>query len=207
MGESDERRFSFTRHIPFTLLSLVILSCFAIIFFRRVSFELTTDVPLLSIRGVLNDGNTSNVKSNIVINNTQLEYMKRRNSLVNWDDWLTEDDREVVDDADKNGTVIDFIIAGFPKCGTTTMEANLGNIAPMPIADVVRVFCDGLLLFLLDACVGSQVSLLPLKYSVLACHKPYGMLTGTGQISFLTKTEEMIQSYTGVQSVRPQSMT
>eukprot|EP00977_Amphora_coffeiformis_P017073 scaffold5479_cov199-Amphora_coffeaeformis.AAC.12 len=38
--------------------------------------------------------------------------------------------------ADQNGTILDFAIAGFPKCGTTTLEANLGYLAPMPIADV-----------------------------------------------------------------------
>jgi len=31
---------------------------------------------------------------------------------------------------------LDFAIVGWPKCGTTTMEANLGAIAPLPIADV-----------------------------------------------------------------------
>lgn len=40
------------------------------------------------------------------------------------------------ENADKDGPILDFAIIGFPKCGTTTMEANLGNIAPMPIADV-----------------------------------------------------------------------
>lgn len=63
------------------------------------------------------------------------EYMKRRNRLVLWNDWIT-DRNEVVDDADANGPVLDFVIAGFPKCGTTTMEANLSGLAPMPISDV-----------------------------------------------------------------------
>jgi hypothetical protein len=39
-------------------------------------------------------------------------------------------------DADAKGPILDFVIAGFPKCGTTTLEANLGYYAPMPIADV-----------------------------------------------------------------------
>eukprot|EP00521_Asterionellopsis_glacialis_P008979 CAMPEP_0195286080 /NCGR_PEP_ID=MMETSP0707-20130614/3672_1 /TAXON_ID=33640 /ORGANISM="Asterionellopsis glacialis, Strain CCMP134" /LENGTH=439 /DNA_ID=CAMNT_0040345673 /DNA_START=210 /DNA_END=1529 /DNA_ORIENTATION=+ len=38
--------------------------------------------------------------------------------------------------ADAQGPILDFVIAGFPKCGTTSMEANLGYLAPMPIADV-----------------------------------------------------------------------
>jgi hypothetical protein len=39
-------------------------------------------------------------------------------------------------DADAKGPILDFVIAGFPKCGTTTLEANLGYYAPMPVADV-----------------------------------------------------------------------
>jgi hypothetical protein len=38
--------------------------------------------------------------------------------------------------ADADGPILDFVIAGFAKCGTTTMQANLGLIAPMPVADV-----------------------------------------------------------------------
>jgi hypothetical protein len=38
--------------------------------------------------------------------------------------------------ADANGPILDFVIASFAKCGTTTIQANLGLIAPMPIADV-----------------------------------------------------------------------
>ena len=38
--------------------------------------------------------------------------------------------------ADEEGPVLDFLISGWPKCGTTTLEANLGHYAPMPIADV-----------------------------------------------------------------------
>lgn len=34
--------------------------------------------------------------------------------------------------ADENGPILDFVIAGFPKCGTTTLEANLGYLAPLP---------------------------------------------------------------------------
>jgi hypothetical protein len=38
--------------------------------------------------------------------------------------------------ADENGVIIDFVIAGFPKMGTTTLMANLGHLAPMPVADI-----------------------------------------------------------------------
>jgi hypothetical protein len=40
--------------------------------------------------------------------------------------------------ADWEGPWLDFVIAGFPKCGTTTLMATLGQLAPMPIKDV----CD-----------------------------------------------------------------
>lgn len=38
--------------------------------------------------------------------------------------------------SDRSGPILDFVIAGWPKCGTTTLQANLGRYAPMPIADV-----------------------------------------------------------------------
>jgi len=38
--------------------------------------------------------------------------------------------------ADKNGPILDFVIAGFPKTGTTTLMANLGTLAPMDVGDI-----------------------------------------------------------------------
>ena len=38
--------------------------------------------------------------------------------------------------ADKQGMVLDFAVIGYPKCGTTTMIANLGQLAPIPAADI-----------------------------------------------------------------------
>lgn len=61
------------------------------------------------------------------------DYRKHR--LEQWDSWFVKQDH-VKDNADANGTIMDFVIAGFPKCGTTTMEGNLGALAPMPVADV-----------------------------------------------------------------------
>lgn len=37
-----------------------------------------------------------------------------------------------------DGPWIDFIIGGHPKTGTTTIMANLGQVAPMPIEDICR---------------------------------------------------------------------
>jgi len=39
-------------------------------------------------------------------------------------------------DADKRGMVLDFAVIGYPKCGTTTMIANLGRLAPIPAEDI-----------------------------------------------------------------------
>ena len=36
---------------------------------------------------------------------------------------------------DKDGPWLDFMIAGHPKCGTTTLVANLANVAPMKVKD------------------------------------------------------------------------
>ncbi len=42
------------------------------------------------------------------------------------------DDKDVL----KNGPILDFAVVGMPKCGTTTVMANLAKLAPMPIADL-----------------------------------------------------------------------
>lgn len=59
----------------------------------------------------------------------------RKHRFEQWDSWFDDQD-EVKDNADANGTILDFVIAGFAKCGTTTMEGNLGALAPMPLKDV-----------------------------------------------------------------------
>ena len=51
-----------------------------------------------------------------------LEYY-RKHRLEQWDSWFETKDK-VKDNADANGTILDFVIAGFPKCGTTTMEGK-----------------------------------------------------------------------------------
>jgi len=43
---------------------------------------------------------------------------------------------ELKTNADKNGPIIDFIVAGNPKSGTTTLSNNLALIAPMPTGDM-----------------------------------------------------------------------
>jgi len=38
--------------------------------------------------------------------------------------------------ADSSSMVLDFAVIGYPKCGTTTMIANLGQLAPIPAGDI-----------------------------------------------------------------------
>mmetsp|Transcript_12228 Transcript_12228/g.17053 ORF Transcript_12228/g.17053 Transcript_12228/m.17053 type:complete len:415 (-) Transcript_12228:88-1332(-) len=62
-------------------------------------------------------------------------YRQRRPQ--HFSSWYESNKTDVLKpNADAQGPILDFIIAGFPKCGTTSMEANLGHIAPMPVGDV-----------------------------------------------------------------------
>ena len=71
----------------------------------------------------------------IVSEYTSQEYMRDRSKyFYSW--YEGNNTKKLLHNADINGTILDFIIAGFPKCGTTTMMANLGYIAPMPVSDV-----------------------------------------------------------------------
>jgi len=49
---------------------------------------------------------------------------------------------------DKEGPWLDFMIAGHPKTGTTTLVANLANIAPMKIKDFCTSTMNGLLRYI-----------------------------------------------------------
>ena len=37
---------------------------------------------------------------------------------------------------DEDRPTLEFAIIGFAKCGTTSMEGNLHQLAPMPVADI-----------------------------------------------------------------------
>jgi hypothetical protein len=64
-------------------------------------------------------------------------YNYLQNRSDNFHSWFAHNKTDVLHpNADDDGPILDFMIAGFAKCGTTTMEANLGTIAPMPIGDV-----------------------------------------------------------------------
>lgn len=71
---------------------------------------------------------------------TQGKYISneyRRDRINHYESWFEPDDQgKLRPNADQNGPILDFAVIGFPKCGTTTVEANLGRVAPLPIADV-----------------------------------------------------------------------
>ena len=65
------------------------------------------------------------------------QYREERSKNLNFYSWFEGNTTDrLKPSADINGTILDFAISGFAKCGTTSMEANLGYLAPMPIADV-----------------------------------------------------------------------
>lgn len=56
----------------------------------------------------------------------------RRTRAYNATFWFTEVGNELKDNADADGPILDYIIAGHPKTGTTTMEDNLAYLTPIP---------------------------------------------------------------------------
>eukprot|EP00979_Chaetoceros_neogracilis_P019345 scaffold12177_cov287-Chaetoceros_neogracile.AAC.1 len=84
---------------------------------------------------VADGGNTQSVSDYGTTIYANTEYRKTR--MKNFNSWFKGNKTDkLLPNADENGTILDFAIVGFPKCGTTTLEANLGYLAPMPIADV-----------------------------------------------------------------------
>ena len=83
---------------------------------------------------------TTHISSRPVDNFLTKEYRKRR--IDTFDTWFktAKNRSKLIENADEKGPLLDFVIAGFPKCGTTTMSANLRRVAPMPSGD----FCKGL---------------------------------------------------------------
>jgi len=83
---------------------------------------------------VEDDGRTKTVQIDNDVNANK-EYM--RNRIKNFDSWFKGNKTDkLLPDADENGTIMDFAVVGFPKCGTTTLEANLGYLSPMPVSDI-----------------------------------------------------------------------
>jgi hypothetical protein len=79
-----------------------------------------------------NDKNDNNRSNNQLKN----QKKNRWNTKINFQN-STEVDTIYTED--NEGPWLDFVIAGHPKCGTTTLVANLAMIAPMKIKD----FCVG----------------------------------------------------------------
>jgi len=88
---------------------------------------------------VANDGRTKAVPEyySKIDNNAHAKKEYMRNRIKNFDSWFQGNKTDkLLPDADVNGTIMDFAVVGFPKCGTTTLEANLGYLAPMPVSDI-----------------------------------------------------------------------
>ncbi|KAG7364413.1 hypothetical protein IV203_037615 [Nitzschia inconspicua] len=67
----------------------------------------------------------------------QIEWMKNRTAYFHSFYEIPFDtgaEEKLHSPADTNGPILDFVVAGFPKCGTTTLMANLAQLAPMPEA-------------------------------------------------------------------------
>ena len=64
-------------------------------------------------------------------NDTLIEaWRKKRVGKDIYDSWLKNN--KLVDNADSEGPILDFIIAGFPKCGTSAMMKYLATVTTMP---------------------------------------------------------------------------
>lgn len=64
---------------------------------------------------------------------TSRDYLEnRRQHFHSWFDNKTSSTDKLLPNADNNGPILDFIIAGFPKCGTTSMMINLAQVTTMP---------------------------------------------------------------------------
>mmetsp|Transcript_20950 Transcript_20950/g.31595 ORF Transcript_20950/g.31595 Transcript_20950/m.31595 type:complete len:408 (+) Transcript_20950:176-1399(+) len=122
---------------------IFIISCIVVVVSLQLNSDITSDfnyeTNASNATSSLQHKNESSIGDD---NSTSLspfpnarDYMKNRNKkFYSWFEGNRTD--KLVPNADANGTIIDFVIAGFPKCGTTSMEANLGYVAPMPVADV-----------------------------------------------------------------------
>ena len=52
------------------------------------------------------------------------------------DSWFEPNSNQFLPNADKDGPILDFAIVEYPKCGATTLMANLVKLALMPITHV-----------------------------------------------------------------------
>jgi len=87
---------------------------------------------IISASGTLNTTHKSTQLNEHYISTR--EYRASRNDTFN--SWFKQGTNKLLKNADKNGPILDFIIVGFAKCGTTTVSANLAYITPMPVGDI-----------------------------------------------------------------------
>ena len=109
------------------------------------------DPPQIISRNATSNDKTSKPPTTRQANNVQSQLQKTKYNLLE-DPWV-EDRQKLLESfyaeerdeegrqalrspADDRGPVLDFLVVGWPKCGTTTLEANLGAFAPMPVADI-----------------------------------------------------------------------
>jgi len=87
---------------------------------------------------------TSGSQTNAIVTETTLsnattkaiipieQWRRERSTQAVFDTWFQNNTNELRENADKDGPILDFVIAGFPKCGTTAMMTLLSSITPMP---------------------------------------------------------------------------
>lgn len=104
--------------------------------------DVDVNVDVVVVSNAFANGNGTNPNGNGRGNRTNdedyfntEEYRKER--VKHFHSWYVGNKTKfLLPDADKNGPILDFAIVGQPKCGTTTVEMNLGKYAPMPVADI-----------------------------------------------------------------------
>ena len=113
---------------PLVFLFLVVALLLSIHYMIIPSF-------LVSVGKTITTGETDeylNAQQNTTKTDQSLEeWRKRRVGKKTFDSWF---DKEgfLEDNIDSSGPVLDFVIIGFPKCGTTAMMQTLGTVTTMP---------------------------------------------------------------------------
>jgi hypothetical protein len=114
----------------FTILNLKSSHQISVFLFENVISQSEDAAPVQkSISNMTDDVNSS---STITTTFSLTEWRQQRRSNVSSFYENSHLGGKLRVNADEKGPILDFVIAGFAKCGTTTLEANLGYLAPMP---------------------------------------------------------------------------
>jgi len=96
------------------------------------------DVPSINNTKIIINNATINATYNYTqrVGPSRNDYRESRSAM--FDSWFKDSKGKqvLIENADKNGPILDFVIAGYPKCGTTTVQANLAHLAPMNVGDI-----------------------------------------------------------------------